>query len=188
MQVKVNLVLLGTLIVIWGLTTLAEPAAALDPTARGTDELASLEDACATHRSDPEIALELADRYLALERPRLAVNVLSSAPSSVREDPAVLHRLAMAYEQTGRMNDAVATARLARARCGRSLGTSESSYVTPPPARACSERTYAALDRHVSALSTMLLWGVTDVRHDERARRAYLLSVRNVRILSASAD
>jgi len=188
MQTKVNLVLLGTLILVWGVTALTEPAAALDPSARDTDELAALEDAFATHRSDPETALELADAYLALEQPRLAVNALSSTASSVREDPAVLHRLAMAYEQTGRMQDAVATARLARARCARSIGTSDSSYVTPVPARACGERTYAALDMHLSALTRMAQWGVTDVQHDDRARRAYVLAVRSARIYSASAD
>lgn len=188
MQTKVSLVLLGALIVMWGAATLTEPAAALDPADRSTLELAALEDAFAADRNNPEIAGELADHYLAMDAPRLAVNVLANTSSSVREDPAVLHRLAMAYEETGRMDDALATARLARARCARSLGTADASTVTPVPAHACSERTYAALDMHANALDHMARWGVTDVQHDGRARQAYVLAVRSARIFSASAE
>ena len=86
------------------------------------------------------------------------------------------------------MDDALATARLARARCARALGTSDSSSVTPVPERSCGERTYAALDMHANALGHMARWGVTDVQHDDRARRAYVLAVRSARILSASAE
>lgn len=188
MQTKVSSILLGALIALYGATTLTEPAAALDPADGSTDELASLEDAFALDRSDPEIARQLADRYLSMGEPRQAVNALSSTASSVREDPAILHRLAMAYEETGRMDDALATARLARARCARALGTSDASTVTPIPEHACSERTYAALDMHASALRHMARWGVTDVQSDERARQAYVRAVRSARILSASAE
>lgn len=188
METKVNLVLLGALAIAWGAATLAEPAAALDPSDRATDGLAALEDAFAVDREDREVAGQLADRYLAIGQPQLAVAALSSTSSAVREDPAILHRLAMAYEETGRMDDAVATADLALARCARALGTSESSRVTPIPESACSERTYAALDVHLSALSYMASWGVTDVQNDDRARRAYVLATRSARILSASAE
>lgn len=188
MEAKLNLLLLGALAVAWAAISLAEPAAALDPAQRATQELAALEDAYALDRSDPELARRLADHYLALSAPQLAVAALSASAPEVREDPAVLHRLARSYEQTGRMQDAVATAELALARCARALGTSEASDVTPAPARACSERTYAALERHANALAYMARWGVTDVRSDPRARTAYALAVRSARILSASAE
>ncbi|MCA9608812.1 MAG: hypothetical protein KC619_24580 [Myxococcales bacterium] len=191
MQTKVSLVLLSALAAIWGATTLTEPAAALDPTDRPAaelDELARLEDAFAADRSNPATARDLADAYLSFDAPRQAVNVLSNTTSSVREDPAILHRLAMAYEELGRMDDAVATARLARARCARSIGTADASAVTPVPAAECTERTYAALDMHANALDRMARWGVTDVQHDDRARQAYVLAVRSARILSASAE
>lgn len=188
METKVNLVLLALLGVAWGAISLAEPAAALDPSDASTDELASLEDAFAADREDPELARRLADHYLALRSPQLAVAALSAASPEVREDPAILHRLAEAYEETGRMEDALATAELALARCGRALGTSDSSEVTPPPAHGCSERTYAALDMHATALAHLAHWGVTDVQSDPRARTAYALAVRSARILSASAE
>lgn len=188
METKVNMVLLGVLLVSWGAITVAEPASALDPADRGTDELAALEDRFATDPSDATAAAELADRYLAMHEPRMAVSVLSGATPAVRRDPTILHRLAKAYEETGRMEDALATARLALARCGRALGTADSSAVTPIPARACGERTYAALDMHATALEHLARWGVTDVQHDMRARRAYELAVRSARIVSASAE
>jgi len=188
MEMKVNLVLLGVLAIAWGAGALTEPATLLAPSEGSAGDLAGLEDAFATDREDPAVAVELADRYIALGRPSLAVAALSSTGPALREDPAVLHRLAMAYEATGRMDDALATARLGLARCARALGTSSASSVTPVPDRACSERTYAALDVHASALGLMERWGVTDVSHDPRARRAYALSLRSARILSASAE
>jgi len=193
METKVNAILLVALLVSWGALTLAEPAAALEldgeEVREGADDrLAELEDAFATHRDDPRLARALADRYLALERPALAIAALGAASADVRQDPATLHRLAQAYEATGRMEDALATAQLALARCARALGTSSASTVTPVPAHACSERTYAALDMHAGALAYMHRWGVEDVRLDPRARQAYLLSVRSARLVSASAD
>ncbi|MBX3275662.1 MAG: hypothetical protein KF729_35710 [Sandaracinaceae bacterium] len=188
LETKVSLVLLGTLGALWAGGTLAEPAAALDPAEVATDELAALEDAFALDRGNGRVARELADRYLELHAPRQAVAVLSNTTSSVREDPAILHRLAMAYEETGRMSDAAATARLARARCARALGTGDASDVTPVPEHPCTERTYASLDVHASALGHMARWGVTDVQRDERARQAYVLAVRSARIVSASAE
>jgi len=186
MRAKVNLVLLAVLVACWGATSLAEPAASLDPAAPATARLASLEDAFAADHSDAGAARQLADEYLARSRPRLAVSVLSAAPAALREDPAILHRLARGYEETGRIDDALATARLARARCARALGTADASTVTPVPSTGCSERTYAALDMHVGALTHMQRWGVTDVQHDDRARQAYIRAVRSARIVSAS--
>lgn len=187
METRVNLVLFGALIVAWGASTFTAPAALIHPTS-DTRGLAALEDAFAVDRDDSEVARDLADRYLALREPQLAIAALSSTSAELREDPAILHRLAMAYEETGRMRDATATARLALARCARALGTSGSSSVTPVPRHACSERTYAALDMHANALDHMARWGVIDVHTDARARRAYALAVRSARILSATAE
>lgn len=188
METKLNLVLLAVLGVSWGAVTLAEPAAALDPTQHATEELAALEDAYAADRSDPELARRLADHYLALSAPQLAVAALNAGAPEVREDPAILHRLAQSYEETGRMEDAVATAELALARCARALGTADASDVTPAPAHGCSEGTYAALEMHANALGYLARWGVTDVQNDPRARTAYALAVRSARIFSASAE
>lgn len=188
MEAKLNVGILCALGLVWATLTLAEPSAALDPRAETTRELASMEDRFARDRDDAVLAEQLADAYLDLERPDLAVVALSAAGTDVQADPAVAHRLARAYEQTGRVSDALATAELALARCGRAIGTSGSSVVTPVPARSCSERTYVSLEMHRSALARMDAWGITDPRTDSRTRLAYSLSVRAARILSASAS
>lgn len=186
MEVKINVGILCALALAWATLTLAEPSAAMDPAAEFTLELAELEDRFARDRRDPALAERLADAYLALRRPDLAVATLSTADAAVQSDPAVAHRLARAYEQTARVADALAAAELAVARCARSIGTSEASIVTPLPERSCSERTFAALEMHRNALARMHAWGVTDPRTDGRAPLAYSLSVRAARILSAS--
>lgn len=188
MEAKVNLGILCALGLAWATLTLAEPSAALDPLADSTRDLARLEDEFARDRSDAALAERLADTYLALDRADLAVATLTSATPDVQSDPAVAHRLARAFEQTGRVPDALAAAELALARCARSIGTSESSAVTPVPARACSERTYVSLEMHRNALARMHAWGITDPRTDQRAQLAYSLSVRAARILGASAS
>lgn len=188
METKVNLVLLAILGVAWGAVSLAEPAAALDPQASSTKELAELEDAFAADRADAALAARLADHYLDLSSPQLAVAALSASTPEVRQDPAILHRLAQAYEETGRVEDALGTAHLALARCARAIGTRGASELTPVPTYRCTERTYAALDMHASALAHMARWGVTDPRTDRRTPTAYALAVRSARILSASAD
>lgn len=187
MEAKVNLVLLAVLGLVWAAATIAEPAAAL-PNDASTDELAELEDAYAADRTDPVLARQVADRYLTLREPELAIAAVRASTPEVREDPAVLHRLAQAYEETGQMEDALSTAHLALTLCARAIGTGNASEVTPVPDHGCDERTYAALDMHATALAYMAQWGVTEVEHDPRARTAYVLAVRNVRILSARAE
>lgn len=186
MEIKLNLGILFVLGVIWGSMTIVEAEAEMPVDARATADLMALEDEFATHRDDAALGESLARTYLAEDRPELAIAALSSAEAAVLDDPAVGHHLARAYERTGRLPDALATARTALARCARSLGSSESNAVTAIPARRCSERTYSALDMHRNALARMSEWGVTDPRTDPRAERAYGLSVRAARIVSAS--
>lgn len=186
MEAKLSGVLFGCVAIAWSAITLTEPAVALEPDA--TMELARLEDGFAADRADPALARALADHYLALHQPQLAVAALSAAAPAVHDDPAILHRLARAYEETGRMHDALATARLAVARCARAIGMAEASELTPTPAHGCTEGTYAALDMHATALGHMSRWGVTDVETDGRARRAYVMAVRSARIVSARAE
>ncbi len=188
MEVKLNLGILAMLGMVWASLTITEESAALDPGLESTRELAHLEDRFATHRGDAALAEELADAYLHMDRPELVVAALSAADPDVLANPAVAHRLARGYERTGRVEDALSTARLARARCARALGVEGSSEATPVPAHACSERTYAALDVHETALSRMHAWGVTDPRTDSRADRAYGMAVRAARLVSASAQ
>jgi hypothetical protein len=188
MEVKLNFGILVVLAVIWATLTRAEPSAALDPRLEETEHLARLEDEFARARGDLALAEDLAEAYLAIDRADLVIATLTSAPTEVQSDPAIAHRLARAFEFSGRVADALATAELALARCGRALGTSDSSTLTPVPNRHCGERTYASLEVHRNALSRMHAWGVSDPRTDSRGQLAYSLSIRAARILTASVS
>ncbi len=185
MEIRVNAVLLGALAIIWCLLTPSSPVAALDPDAASTHALAHLEDAFARNPSDRALAGRLANRYMALSQPGLAIAALRSADPSLLQDPMLTSRLAQAYEASGRTLDALDTAKLARSRCARSVGTADAPSATPVPRYACSAREMAALDMHVEALARMAAWGVTDPSRDPRTHLAYALAMRTARIASA---
>lgn len=187
-EIKLNVGILAFLVLIWGSLSWTTPGAALDPHAEQTRSLGALEDRFAHDHGNAALAQDLADAYLDLDRPQFAIATLTAAEPDVMTDPGVEHRLARAYEQTGRVTDALGTAEVALAQCARSLGTDESSSVTPVPARGCTERLYASLQMHRDALARMQAWGVTDPRTDSRTTLAYGLAVRSVRIVSASAQ
>lgn len=127
----------------------------------------------------------LAATYLKLGRPQLAIGLVRFISATLREDPAISHQLARAYEATERISDALATADLAYARCARALGSDTTSMVTGVPTYTCSERTLASLERHVTALGHMRTWGVQSAR-DPRRALAYRLSERRVSLASYS--
>jgi hypothetical protein len=185
LEIRLNLVLLATLGIAWAALSPSEPVAALDPASAETRELAMLEDEFARDRSDVLMARHLSSRYLELDRPGLAIAALHAADPAVLEDPSVAHRLAQAYESTGRLDDALATAELAVARCGRYLGTSDSGAATPVPRHRCDARDYALLEMHKTALTHMTRWGVADPDHDSRRQLAYDLAMRRASIASA---
>jgi len=184
MEIRLNLALLAALGIAWAALTATEPVAALDPASAETRDLLALEDLFALNHSDIGLARRLSERYLELDRPGLAVAALRSADPELLEDPMLSHRLAQAYEASGRMLDALATAEVALARCGRSLGTADSFSTTPLPRYGCGEREYAVLAMHQEALDHMVRWGVADPQRDERTRLAYDLALRRVRVAS----
>lgn len=178
MELRLNLVLMVVLGLLWmGLRTTTPSSLLPDVDHAG---LAALEDAFAHDNGNAKLVAQLADAYLEAEQPALAVVVLRSAKPGTLQQPKLSHRLARAYEDSGRLLDALATADLALARCGRVLGSTQAH--TPTPSFDCTERTYATLDMHKSALSRMVRWGVVDPRIDPRARRAYQLSLRRARV------
>lgn len=183
-ECRLNLAMGAVLAVIWAAQMARQPAALLPVSDHRAAELESLEDAFARDPGDHELARRLTDAYLELDRPGLAVAALRSAPSGLLADPLLAHRLAQAYEASGRLLDALATADLALARCARSLGTGPSVAVTPVPPHDCDLGLHAALEMHRQALDHMATWGVTDPRRDPRARLAYDLALRRARIAS----
>lgn len=185
MEVRVNVAILGVLAALWAGLVHTDPVAALDPTAPETRELAGLEDAFAHDPGDIALASELADTYLELNQPGLAVAALRSAQPSLLDDPMLAHHLARAYEGSGRLEDAVATAELALARCARSLGTQDAASTTPVPERSCTAREYALLDMHRAALGHMTRMGITDPSADPRVAVAYDRAFLRARVASA---
>lgn len=172
----------AALIALAGLLWLGLFAHAPTPVAGKAEmaQLGALEDAFGRDRANQRALLSLSEAYLEGGHPQLAVAAVRAAQPALLEEPAVTHQLARAYEQSGRLVDALATADLALARCARVLGSGAPN--TQLPSYMCTERTFAKLDTHKSALERMVRWGIVDPRVDPRAQHAYDLALRRARI------
>lgn len=178
METRVNLVLIAFVALVW-LGMYAQTPARLGEV-RELGQLGALEDHAARHPDDAVALVTLTERYLTEGYPQLATTVIRAAAPQLLEEPQITHQLARAYENSGRLLDALATADLALTRCARVLGAKP--LQTAVPRFACDERTLAKLDMHKGALARMVQWGVVDPRLDERAKRAYELALRRARI------
>ncbi len=178
MEIRVNLVLISLLGLAWLGLRVQSPERITSESA--SHSLSRLEGRFAQDRADQETLLALTEAYLDSGHPALAVVTLRAAEPALLEEPAVAHQLARAYENGGRLLDALATADLALSRCSRVLGAAPLD--TSVPHFACSERILAKLDTHKSALERMVRWGIVDPRFDPRAQRAYDLALRRARV------
>jgi hypothetical protein len=176
----VNLAMGAVLVGAWVADLARSPAPDGPAMALHAAGLSGLEDAFAHHPEDGALAQRLAQAYLAHDRPGLAVAALRTADPVLLRDPHLVHTLAQAYEASGRLEDAHATAELALARCIRA-----SAAGAHPPGGHCDASTRIDLDVHRTALAHMVGWGVTDPGRDPRARTAYDLAMRKARIASA---
>ena len=183
MEIRVSLVLLAVLVVTGSALSAAKPDALVDPASTESQQLSQLEDAASGARSDLALTQRLAAAYLRLGHPGLAITAVRAAPPEVVRDPLLTHRLAQAYEASGRVEDALGTAELALARCRCSAPQDESC----DPASQCSASTFAALTMHQDALMMLVRWGVSDPRRDTRTALAYRLAQRTARIASLAA-
>jgi hypothetical protein len=178
LEIRVNLFLIALLGLLWLGLRVHSPEPVM---ARAElEQLAPLEDAYADDPADAMGLVRLTQAYLDVGHAALAVAVLRAAEPALLEEPVLAHQLARAYEQSGRLLDALATVDLALARCSRVLGAKP--LETAVPTFSCSERTYATLDTHKGALERMVKWGVVDPRVDPRAQRAYEMAQRRARI------
>ncbi len=184
MEIRLSLGLLVLLCgVALGLSSRA-PRAALAPASASARELAELEDTFATARSDLPLARKLAAAYLQLEEPALAIGVVRAVTPELTTDPILTHRLAVAYEAVGRLDDAAATSAVALSRCRRAVGSSQAALSATPATFSCSPGALVAMEQHAQALSQMLRWGVNDPTRDPRARVARGMAERRARIAS----
>lgn len=178
MEIRVNLVLIAFVAMVWlGLYAHA-PSRLGEPLEMA--RVSALEDEAARHPSDAAALVALSDAYLTRGYPLLAITAIRAGEARLLEEPEVAHQLARAYEYSGRLLDALATADLALTRCARVLGAKP--FDTAVPRFVCDERTLAKLDTHKGALARMVQWGVVDPRVDPRAQRAYELALRRARI------
>jgi hypothetical protein len=188
MEIKLSLVLLLVLAGI-GFSLLArEPRRLLAVDGRPEGELSQLEDSFAWHHDELDVATRLSTAYLALGNPALAIGVVRQVGPELAADPILTHRLAQAYEAMGRLDDALATAGVAAARCARVVGTSEAALNVSVPRVHCTPGALIALEQHEDALTRMLRWGVDDPRIDSRARLAHELAARHAHIMSAQLE
>jgi hypothetical protein len=186
MEIRLSLTLLAMLVGIgWSLTATSPlPALEVDPTSGA--ELSRLEDAFAAAHDDVQVARQLVQQYLRFGQPALAIGVVRAASPELVADPILTHRLAQAYEDVGRLDDAAATAPGAGARAWRAIGSSEASPLSEPPRFSCSAAALVAFEQHEAGLLQMVRWGVTDPRHDPRARVARRVAERRAHIASVA--
>jgi hypothetical protein len=182
MEIRVSLVLLGFLALLHAGMRAEQPAPALERPETARSELSDLEDRVAREPANAALVRELSATYLRLNKPALAVAAIRSAEPRLLEDPLLASRLARAYEATGNLADAAATAQLALSRCLRAAGSSAAlATVSDYP---CSELALIQLEQHRDALWNMMRWGVTDPRRDPRRELAYQLAERSASIAS----
>jgi hypothetical protein len=186
MEIRLSLTLLAMLAGIGWCLTAKSPVPALEADTHAVRELSRLEDSFAAAHDDVRVARQLTAEYLRLSQPALAIGVVRAASPSLIADPLLTHRLAEAYEAVGRLDDAMATAGVARARCLRAIGSSEASPLSEPSRFDCSAAALVTFEQHEQALSQMLRWGVTDPQRDPRARVARGIAERRAHIASVA--
>jgi hypothetical protein len=170
MEIKLSLLLIVLLLVSGSGLSAGHPRAVGNAPNDDLKALSELEDTAALSRNNLDVARRLSTLYLRLGQPGLAIAAVRSATPELARDAVLTHRLSQAYEASGRVDDALNTAQLARARCTQRSG--------------CSHGTAAALDMHVEALTMLQRWGVQEPRRDTRTALAYRLAERTARIAS----
>ena len=174
MEIRLSLLLLVLLLACGAALSAAHPRAVGATQGQDLKALTELEDAAALARGDLGVARRLTTMYLRLGYPGLAIGAVRSAPPELARDAVLTHRLSQAYESSGRVDDAVNTARLALARC--------------TPRSGCQQSTAATLEMHIEALSMLQRWGVQNPRRDTRTALAYRLAQRTARIASLAVS
>lgn len=182
MGLKVNAAIILLAMGIWGSLVAFEPRPAManDPQRA---RLAALEDAFARDPHDLASARSLANGYLQIDEPSLALATIRAADPALLRDPLLLHQLSQAYEGVGRMEDALATAGQAIAGCENAMRYAEA--LDGAVDFGCSARVHAMLAMHYDAVERLERWGVTNPRSEPaRTRLAYDLATRPARLAS----
>ena len=135
-----------------------------------TDAVRVLETEVAAHPSDVVGLQKLAQAYLDAHSPGLAVSMLESAPTDVRDNTKVEHLYARALVAQGRNQDALVAERRVLAKC--SLETAH-----------CDSYLVASAQHRADILQELVNMGVDDAQaNPEASRVAYQNATREARV------
>lgn len=131
----------------------------------------ALEEQAASHPTDAAALRELAQAYLDIHQPGMAVGVIERAPSALRDEPAVEHLHARALLDQGRSADALEAERRVLRACAD----------PSPEAPACSPWLVASATRRADILEQLVELGIEDANaQPEASKFAYHSATRQV--------
>ena len=140
--------------------------------------VADLETKAATTPNDPAALRELAQGYLDVRQPGMAIGAIERAAPAVRGEPTVEHLYARALLEQGRSADALAAEKRVLAACA------DPSLEAP----ACSAHLINSATRRAEIVEQLVQLGVEDANaHPEASSIAYHNATRQVS-LSVSAQ
>ena len=136
-----------------------------------TGPVATLEKKVASAPNDPKATRELAQAYLDIRQPGMAIGVIERASQQVREEPTVEHLYARALLEQGRSQDALAAEKRVLAKCA------DPSVEVP----ACSTWLIASATRRAEIIEQLVQLGVEDTNaQPEASSLAYHNATRQV--------
>ncbi|MDF2694425.1 MAG: hypothetical protein K0S65_2808 [Labilithrix sp.] len=136
-----------------------------------TGRVGSLETKVAASPNDPAALRDLAQAYLDIRQPGMAVGAIERANVSVREEPTVEHLYARALLDQGRSADALAAEKRVLARCA------DPSLDVP----ACSTYLIASATRRAEIIEQLVQLGIEDANaQPEASSLAYHNATRQV--------
>ncbi|MEI8254724.1 MAG: hypothetical protein WCJ30_03540 [Deltaproteobacteria bacterium] len=174
MQVRTQLAVVAVIAAGWGAGNYAVVRPVVDHSeAASRASLAQLEAMVARDRDNVVAARALAERYLALHMPQLAVDTMARMTAGVQSDGRVVLNVARGYEQLGDVQTASARLNGALNRC----------QTVPEDLAAgagCDVRTQTEIAIESTAVDRMISWHVSPVSDPDRAALAHDLAIRPI--------
>ncbi|HVH40922.1 MAG TPA: hypothetical protein VM925_01225 [Labilithrix sp.] len=167
-----NIAVLVAIGAIWfcGTTQREKPVVGDSSSSSGRGRVGALETRAAAYPTDTTALRELAQAYLDVHQPGLAVGAIERAAPAVRTEPTVEHLYARALLDQGRSADALAAEKRVLAACA------DPSIQTP-----CSTWLIASATRRAEIVDQLVQLGVEDANaHPEASSLAYHNATRQV--------
>lgn len=166
-----NIAVLAAIGALWFCgTTEREKPIVSGSSATARDKVSALEMRAAARPTDAGQLRDLAQAYLDIEQPGLAIGAIEHAATSVRADPLVEHVYARALLDEGRSIDALAAERRVLSNCVDASGEPT-----------CSTWLFASATRRAEILQQLVDLGIEDAKaHPEASRVAYHNATREV--------